>query len=85
MLQGIGDDPAEKVKDLIEQAKALKSLPPPAVRRARRIAVGASQELFGQILGISGVTVGRYEKGERTPRGDLLRRYVELLEQVGSL
>jgi DNA-binding transcriptional regulator YiaG len=72
------EDPA--VKSLLSQVQARKSLPAPAVRKAVRIASGASVAAVAAACGVYEMTVIRWENGERTPRGHHLERYVEVLQ-----
>ena len=67
--------------------KASRRLPVPAMRKAIRIANGLSQGDIAQQLEEMGykvdrVTVTRWEKGVRTPRGELLIAYVALLDEL---
>lgn len=61
---------------------ARRRLPPPKIRRAIREAVGATQADIADELGIHRETVSRWESGERTPRGEKLVHYVELLDRL---
>ena len=71
--------------DLLRKARAQRSLPAPEVRRALRRSVGLSQDDFAGVLGVHRETVSRWERGERTPRGDDLVAYVDLLDRVKAL
>lgn len=57
-------------------------LPPPAMRRHLREAAGLSQQDLADYLGVTRVSVGRWEAGERTPKGEHLRRYAESLRMM---
>ena len=70
------------VENLIEQVRAQRRLPAPAVCRAIRLAADVSQERLARELGVDRVTVARWERGTRRPRGRLLCRYVNLLETL---
>jgi transcriptional regulator with XRE-family HTH domain len=61
---------------------ARQALPLPALRRAIREQAGLAQEDLARALGIHRETISRWEKGTRTPRGDLLARYAELLREL---
>jgi|GEM_PF-2636393 len=61
------------------------TLPPPEERRAIRELAGLSQEDVGVLLGVSQACVGRYEAGQRRPRGDLLVRYAGVLRDLRDL
>jgi len=71
------EDPA--VKSLLSQVQARKSLPSVPVRKAIRVAAGASVAAVAAACGVYEMTVIRWETGERTPRGENLERYVEVL------
>jgi transcriptional regulator with XRE-family HTH domain len=64
---------------LLDKIRASRELPPPAVRRALRIASGLSEQDLAEPVGVSAVSIGRYERGLRTPRGRHLHAYVEVL------
>jgi DNA-binding transcriptional regulator YiaG len=68
--------------ELVEEARLLRALPPPEQRRLIRTAAGHSQAKMAAALGVSAVTVLRWERGSRVPRGPHLRRYVLLLAQL---
>ena len=61
------------------------TLPPPEERRTIRERAGLSQEGVGALLGVSQACVGRYEAGQRRPRGDLLVRYAGVLRDLRDL
>lgn len=67
---------------LIEQVRELRRLPAPQIRSAIRRAAGVTQQQLADELGVDRVTVARWELGHRTPRGELRRRYVDLLEAL---
>ena len=67
---------------LLEQVRAAQRLPTPAVARAIRQAAGVTQQRVADELAINRVTVARWELGERSPRGELRLRYVELLDTL---
>jgi HTH-type transcriptional regulator/antitoxin MqsA len=72
------EDPA--VRSLLSQVQARKSLPPAPVRKAIRVASGASVAAVAAACGVYEMTVARWENGERTPRGEHLEKYVEVLK-----
>ena len=77
-----------RVNDLIAQARARQTLRRwPVLARSKRIQAGITQREIGDVLGVTGVTISRWETGKRLPRGDLARRYLALLdaacEEVG--
>jgi transcriptional regulator with XRE-family HTH domain len=65
---------------LSSEARAHRRLPGPAEARAIRLAAGVGQKRLADELGVDRVTVARWERGARRPRGALLVRYLEVLE-----
>ncbi|MFJ3205838.1 helix-turn-helix domain-containing protein [Streptomyces sp. NPDC086989] len=57
-------------------------LPPPADRTRLRECFGATQEQFGEVLGVSRLTVSMWERGKTDPKGSNRRNYVKLLQQI---
>jgi transcriptional regulator with XRE-family HTH domain len=49
--------------------------------RKRRTALGLSQEAFGEAIGVEGMTVSRWERGESFPQ----RRFWPDLEKITGL
>ena len=72
------------VDDLLATASFYKRLPEPAERKRIRVDSGVSQEAMAEVLGLSSLTIGRYEKGVR-PRANHIGPYVELLEQLREI
>ncbi|MDP8931087.1 MAG: helix-turn-helix domain-containing protein [Actinomycetota bacterium] len=70
------------MSDLLTEVQARRKLADPRLARAIREAAGASQQRIAQHLGVADSTVQRWETGKRRPRGHLLVRYVQLLEQL---
>jgi len=67
---------------LIKRARALASLPPPDQRRAIREAAGASLADVSTPLGVTPQAVRLWELGQRTPRGNHLLDYLDLLNDL---
>ena len=67
---------------LIQELRRVPRLPAPSMRQAIREAAGASQEQVARELGVHRVSVWRWEKAKRTPRGPLRERYARLLEEL---
>ena len=67
----------------LEQAQFRLRLPPPAARRRLRRAAGLSQDVIARALGVSAVTVCRWERGARTPSRRLTAAYADLLDRLG--
>jgi len=64
---------------------ARRRLPVPAMRRALRIDAGLTQADVGETLGVARESVARWEAGARTPRGEILLAYVDLLDELRSV
>jgi len=70
---------------LHEKLQTRRRLPSPAERLGLRKAAGVSQGDLAAELGCTYVTVGRWERGEHAPRGRMLTRYVEILDELRRL
>jgi transcriptional regulator with XRE-family HTH domain len=68
--------------DLLERKTTRRRLPAPDVRRLLRERAGLTQTEAGEFLAVLPSTVSRWESGQRTPRGDRLDRYLQLLERL---
>lgn len=66
----------------VVKAQALKRLPTPSLARAIREQARVSQVDVAADLKVHPTTVARWEAGVRRPRGELLVRYVELLDEL---
>lgn len=69
---------------VLEEVRLERRLPAPATARAIRLEANLSLGRMATELGVDRVTVGRWESGTRHPRGENLRRYVELLEALSE-
>lgn len=66
---------------LIDEVRATRRLSPKVARAIRQDA-GISQQRLADELGVSRVTVTRWENGAFRPRGDTARRYAELIARL---
>jgi len=66
----------------LTDVRILRTLPRPELRRKIREDAGVSQAAIAGELGVAVSAVSRWERGLRTPRRELLRRYCEILEQL---
>lgn len=69
-------------ESLAGELRTERRLPAPRMMRLIREMAGVSQARIARELGVDRVTVARWELGLRTPRGELRRRYVELLNTL---
>ncbi len=67
---------------LVDEVRANRTLPTPAVARMIRTTAGVSQKRLAQELGVHRMTVVRWEAGTRRPRGSSKAAYAELLGQL---
>jgi DNA-binding transcriptional regulator YiaG len=65
--------------------RSRRTTPPPALWGPIRRAAGATQGDVAGELHVHRVTVARWEAGTRSPRGDLLERYLRLLTELGGV
>jgi transcriptional regulator with XRE-family HTH domain len=73
----------ETLNKVIERARDRHvPLPPPKVRRALRIARDLTQDDTAELMEVARATVSRWETGQREPRGELRRKYAELLREL---
>lgn len=56
----------------------------PPLARATRERSGATQEQVGRSVGVTALTVWRWENGHRWPRGELRHRYFDLLDDLAA-
>lgn len=61
---------------------AAKVLPPPATRRALRIAAGLTLQELADVVGVTRDAISKYELGHREPRGPLRRVYAQALADL---
>ena len=61
------------------------SMPPPAAARNIRVRAHVSRTRIAAELGVHAITVARWERGTRAPRGDLRVRYARLLRQLDDV
>jgi len=68
--------------DLIASVRARRNLPPPVMRRAIRLAANTSLRAVAEAVGVTPQAVAFWEQGDRTPAGQRLVRYVEVLRSL---
>lgn len=59
-----------------------RNFPSPAARRHLRERAGLTQADIAKAIGVDRASVARYELGQRKPAGEVLARYVALLDQI---
>jgi len=62
---------------------AMKDVDVPALIKELRRFLGLTQEQFAQKVGVTYSTVNHWENGKRVPQPFLLRRLLELKEEIG--
>jgi len=68
---------------LIEEVRQARRFRP-QLAKAIRDAAGVSQQRLADELGVDRVTVARWELGQRQPHGELLIRYMALLDGLSA-
>lgn len=68
--------------DVIQQVRAARALPAPAIARALRQAAGLSQGQVAEHLGVHRLTLHRWETGANRPRGQHLADYAALVADL---
>ncbi|NRG40374.1 helix-turn-helix transcriptional regulator [Rathayibacter sp. VKM Ac-2835] len=68
--------------EVIAEARAHATLPPPPLARAIREAAGLSQARMAVALDVTPITICRWEGGTRTPRRQHLVAYAALLREL---
>jgi DNA-binding transcriptional regulator YiaG len=67
---------------LLDEARALRSLPSPAMAEALRRDAGISRRRLAKELGVHEITVWRWEQGATQPRGRCAVVYAEVLKAL---
>jgi DNA-binding transcriptional regulator YiaG len=73
------------MSSLIEEVRLAATLPEPATAMAIRRRAGVSRERFAAELSVHVVSVARWERGTRSPRGELRVRYARLLRLLDEV
>lgn len=69
---------------LLEELRVSRSLPAPPLAREIRRAANVSRDRLAEELNVHPVTVARWERGTRVPRGELRIAYARLLAALAS-
>jgi DNA-binding transcriptional regulator YiaG len=72
----------EAIEELEAELALMRRLPSPDSRRGIRKDAGVSGHRAAQMIGVSDMALSLWERGKRTPRGEYLERYVELLDEL---
>lgn len=70
------------MNQLIQNSRAARRLPPPAIAKLIRVQAHISQEELAQELQVHRVTLGRWEAGTSAPRGKARAHYARLLDAL---
>ena len=68
--------------DALDRMRRRKSLPGPIERRLLRMQAGLTQQDVAKCLGTTAAAVSRYESGRREPHGDILDKYLIVIERL---
>jgi transcriptional regulator with XRE-family HTH domain len=67
---------------VMDTVRTRRMLPAPEIRRWIRVRANLSQAEVAQAVGVSAAAVSHWEHGLHHPRGERLRRYVDLLDSI---
>lgn len=70
--------------DLLNEVRLSRGLPTPELARAIRRNAGVGRTRMATALSVHPITVARWERGTRTPQGELRLRYARLLDELQS-
>ena len=73
------------MSEVVKRARRMRRTPTPELAKAIRVSAGVTQAEMAAELGVHRVSVARWELGLRRPRGPLLDRYVEVLDELEAL
>lgn len=68
--------------NVIDEARARRSLPAPALAKAIREAAGVSQSAVARTLGLNRMTISRWEAAFCRPSAQHLNAYADLLRAL---
>jgi transcriptional regulator with XRE-family HTH domain len=71
--------------ELLERSAARRRLPDPAVRRLLRTRASLTQAELSTVVGVDRAAISRWESGQRTPRGETLDAYLDVLEKLAGV
>lgn len=66
----------------IQEIARTKRLPPPAIRRALRVAAGLTLQDVADVVGVTRQAVAKWETGERNPAGGARTAYAQALSDL---
>ncbi|TFD13854.1 XRE family transcriptional regulator [Cryobacterium sp. TMT1-2-2] len=66
----------------IDEARARRALPAPALAKAIREGAGVSQSAIARTLGVNRMTVSRWEAGNNRPSAEHLNAYADVLRAL---
>ncbi len=69
---------------LLDDVRVDRGLPPPERAREIRSTAGVSRARLATELGVHEVTIARWERGTRVPRGRLRVEYARLLRSLAT-
>ncbi|GEM_PF-3137402 len=70
------------MSDLLIDVKTVRSLPTPVMGREIRRAAGVSRQRLADEIGVHVVTLARWERGTRKPRGPNRLTYARVLIEL---
>lgn len=72
------------LEEALDRARRRKNLPGPVERRLLRMQAGLTQRDVAKCLGTTAAAVSRYESGDRQPHGQILDKYLTVIERLSD-
>ena len=72
----------KRLEAALDRAQRRRSLPSPVERRLLRMRAGLTQADVAGCLETTTAAVSRYESGDRSPRGPIIDRYLDILDRL---
>jgi len=75
---------SDALAELLDRARD-RRLPPPSMRRRLRRAAGLAQRELAAVIGVTRLTLARWELGRFQPRGARRERYAAALARLAAV
>jgi HTH-type transcriptional regulator/antitoxin MqsA len=73
-----------ELDELLARSIERRRLPEPAMQKFLRIRAQLTQQEVALVVKTNRASVSRWESGQRTPRGEQLARYLDLLDRLAA-
>jgi HTH-type transcriptional regulator/antitoxin MqsA len=72
----------DHLQEALARVQRRRRLPSPVERRLLRMRAGLTQSDVAASLGTTTAAVSRYESGDRSPRGPIIDKYLDILDRL---